>query len=97
MLWSRKIRRHIPTLFVISLIVNVGMWLERFVIVVTSLHRDFLPSSWDMYYPTFWDWAIYLGSIGQFLVLFFLFLRFVPMIAMFEVKHLVPQSEKTRA
>jgi molybdopterin-containing oxidoreductase family membrane subunit len=97
LLWSRKVRRHIPTLFVISLIVNVGMWLERFVIVITSLHRDFLPSSWGMYYPTFWDWAIYLGSIGQFLVLFFLFLRFVPMIAMFEVKHLVPQSEKTRA
>ncbi|MEZ5366098.1 MAG: NrfD/PsrC family molybdoenzyme membrane anchor subunit [Bryobacterales bacterium] len=97
LLWFRKVRRNIPVLFVISLIVNVGMWLERFVIVVTSLHRDFLPSSWDMYYPTFWDWAIYLGSIGQFLVLFFLFLRFVPMIAMFEVKHLVPQSEKTRA
>jgi molybdopterin-containing oxidoreductase family membrane subunit len=97
LLWFKKIRRNIPVLFVISLIVNAGMWLERFVIVVTSLHRDFLPSSWDMYYPTFWDWAIYLGSIGQFLVLFFLFLRFVPMIAMFEVKHLVPQSEKTRA
>ncbi|MCB9386008.1 MAG: polysulfide reductase NrfD [Bryobacterales bacterium] len=97
LLWFRKIRRNIPVLFVITLIVNVGMWLERFVIVVTSLHRDFLPSSWDMYYPTFWDWAIYIGSIGQFLVLFFLFLRFVPMIAMFEVKHLVPQSEKTRA
>jgi molybdopterin-containing oxidoreductase family membrane subunit len=97
LLWFRKIRRHIPTLFIISLVVNVGMWLERFVIVVTSLHRDFLPSSWDMYYPTIWDWIIYIGSIGQFLVLFFLFLRFVPMIAMFEVKHLVPQSEKTRA
>ncbi len=97
LLWFRKIRRNILILFVISLVVNVGMWLERFVIVVTSLHRDFLPSSWDMYYPTFWDWAIYLGSIGQFLVLFFLFLRFVPMIAMFEVKHLVPQSEKTGA
>jgi molybdopterin-containing oxidoreductase family membrane subunit len=97
LLWFRKVRRNIPLLFIISLVVNVGMWLERFVIVVTSLHRDFLPSSWDMYYPTFWDWAIYLGSIGQFLVLFFLFLRFVPMIAMFEVKHLVPQSEKTRA
>ena len=97
LLWFRKIRRNVPLLFVISLIVNVGMWLERFVIVVTSLHRDFLPSAWDMYYPTFWDWAIYLGSIGQFLVLFFLFLRFVPMIAMFEVKHLAPQSERTQA
>ncbi|MBI1358161.1 MAG: hydrogenase [Acidobacteria bacterium] len=94
LLWFKKVRFNIPFLFVISLIVNVGMWLERFVIVVTSLHRDFLPSSWDMYYPTFWDWIIYIGSIGQFLVFFFLFLRFVPMIAIFEVKHLVPLSKK---
>ncbi len=95
LLWFKKVRYSIPVLFVISLIVNVGMWLERFVIVVTSLHRDFLPSSWGMYYPTIWDWIIYIGSIGQFLVLFFLFLRFVPMIAMFELKHLVPLSKKT--
>ncbi len=94
LLWFRRVRRHVVVLFVISLVVNVGMWLERFVIVVTSLHRDFLPSSWDMYYPTFWDWIIYVGSIGQFLVLFFLFLRFVPMIAIFEVKHLTPLSER---
>ena len=93
-LWFRSVRRNIPILFVISIIVNIGMWLERFVIVVTSLHRDFLPSSWDMYYPTIWDWIIYLGSIGQFLLLFFLFLRFVPMIAMFEMKHLTPLSER---
>jgi len=93
-LWFRSVRRNIPLLFAISIVVNIGMWLERFVIVVTSLHRDFLPSSWDMYYPTIWDWIIYLGSIGQFLLLFFLFLRFVPMIAMFEVKHLVPLSER---
>jgi molybdopterin-containing oxidoreductase family membrane subunit len=97
MLWSRSVRRNVIVVFVISLIVNVGMWLERFVIVVTSLHRDFLPSSWDMYYPTKWDWIIYLGSIGQFLVLFFLFLRFVPMIAMFEMKHLTPESEQNKA
>jgi len=95
LLWFKKVRFNIPLLFVITLIVNVGMWLERFVIVVTSLHRDFLPSSWDMYYPTIWDWIIYIGSIGQFLVLFFLFLRFVPMIAIFELKHLVPLSKKT--
>lgn len=93
-LWFRSVRRNIGLLFVISIIVNIGMWLERFVIVVTSLHRDFLPSSWDMYYPTIWDWIIYLGSIGQFLFLFFLFLRFVPMIAMFEMKHLAPLSER---
>lgn len=95
LLWFKKVRFNIPFLFVITLVVNVGMWLERFVIVVTSLHRDFLPSSWDMYYPTIWDWIIYIGSIGQFLVLFFLFLRFVPMIAIFELKHLAPLSKKT--
>ena len=60
-LWSSKIRRNVAALFVISLVVQTGMWLERFVIVVTSLHRDFLPSSWGMYYPTRWDWATYFG------------------------------------
>ena len=94
LLWFKGVRNNLAVLFVISLVVNVGMWLERFVIVITSLHRDFLPSSWDMYYPTFWDWIIYLGTIGLFLTLFFLFLRFVPMIAMFEMKHLTGHSEQ---
>src|SRR6201999_1543850 len=58
-LWSRRMRSNVPVLFVLSLIVNVGMWTERFIIVVTSLHRDYLPSNWGMYYPTFWDWATY--------------------------------------
>ena len=75
-----------------SLVVNVGMWLERFVIVVTSLHRDFLPSSWGMYYPTVWDWATFLGSIGLFLCLLFLFLRFLPMISIFEMRTLLPKA-----
>jgi Ni/Fe-hydrogenase subunit HybB-like protein len=79
-------------LFVISLIVNVGMWLERFVIVVISLHRDFLPSSWAMYYPTRWDWATYVGTIGLFLTLLFLFLRFLPMISIYEMRTLVEQT-----
>ena len=96
LLWFRKVRRNLVVLFVISLIVNVGMWLERFVIVVTSLHRDFLPSSWGMYFPTFWDIILYLGTIGQFVLLFFLFLRFVPMIAMFEMKHLTHKSEQIK-
>lgn len=96
LLWFRKIRRNLVFLFVISLVVNVGMWLERFVIVVTSLHRDFLPSSWGMYFPTFWDIILYLGTIGQFILLFFLFLRFVPMIAMFEMKHLTHKSEQVK-
>ena len=80
-------------LFVISLIVNVGMWLERFVIIVTSLHRDFLPSSWGMYQPTFWDWSTFLGTIGLFVSLLFLFLRFLPMISIFEMRTILPEAK----
>jgi Ni/Fe-hydrogenase subunit HybB-like protein len=94
MMWSRRVRQNVGLLFVISLIVNMGMWLERFVIVVTSLHRDFIPSSWGMYYPTKWDWATYIGTFGLFLTLFFLFVRFLPMIAIFEMRGLVPESEE---
>jgi len=98
LMWSRRIRQNVAVLFVISLIVNVGMWLERFVIVVTSLHRDFLPSSWGMYYPTKWDWFTYIGTFGLFLTLFLLFIRFLPMIAIFEMRGLVPESrEKGKA
>jgi molybdopterin-containing oxidoreductase family membrane subunit len=88
-LWSSKVRHSIPALFVISLVVSVGMWLERFVIVATSLHRDFLPSSWGYYTPRIWDVLIYVGTIGQFIFLFFLFVRFVPMISIFEMRDLV--------
>jgi molybdopterin-containing oxidoreductase family membrane subunit len=77
----------------IALSVNVGMWLERFIIVVTSLHRDFLPSSWGMYYPTIWDWATYFGTIGLFVMLFFLFVRLLPMISIFEMKQIVEKPE----
>ena len=87
-LWSAKIRRNVAALFVISLIVQTGMWLERFVIVVTSLHRDFMPSAWGMYYPTIWDWAAFTGSIGLFLTLFLLFIRYLPMISIFEMRGL---------
>jgi len=92
-LWSSRVRRNIPLLWVISIIANIGMWLERFVIVVTSLHRDFLPSSWGMYAPTSWDWAIYVGTIGLFLALLFLFIRFLPMISIFEMRTILPQAE----
>ena len=85
--------RTSPALFVISLIVNVGMWLERFVIIVTSLHRDFLPSSWGMYTPTFWDWSTFIGTIGLFLTLLFLFLRFLPMISIFEMRTMLPEAK----
>ena len=79
----------------VSLVVLTGMWLERYIIVVTSLHRDFLPSSWGMYYPTRWDWATYVGTIGLFFTLFFLFIRVLPMISIFEVRTLLPEAEVT--
>ena len=85
-------RRSVPVLFVVSLIVNVGMWLERFVIVVISLHRDYLPSAWRMYYPTVWDFTHLVGSIGLFLTLLFLFIRVLPMISIFELRDLVHET-----
>jgi molybdopterin-containing oxidoreductase family membrane subunit len=90
LLWSRRVRRNLAALWIISLVVGVGMWLERFIIVVVSLHRDFLPSSWGMYRPTVWDWSTYIGTIGFFLALLFLFIRFLPMISIFEMRTLVP-------
>jgi molybdopterin-containing oxidoreductase family membrane subunit len=75
------------------MVVNVGMWLERFIIVVTSLHRDFLPSSWGMYYPTVWDWATFIGTIGMFVMLMFLFVRVLPMISIFEMRTLLPEAK----
>jgi len=91
-LWFPAIRRNAITLWVISLIVNVGMWLERYVIVVTSLSQDFLPSSWAMYSPTRWDVATYIGTLGLFLFLLFLFLRFLPVIAIAEMRELVHEK-----
>ena len=88
-LWLRQVRQSVPLMFVISLIIQLGMWGERFVIVIISLHRDFLPSSWGMYYPTIWDWAILFGTIGFFLFCFFLFARFLPVISMSEMRELV--------
>jgi molybdopterin-containing oxidoreductase family membrane subunit len=93
-LWSRKVRSSVPALFVIAIIVNIGMWLERFVIVVISLHRDFLPSSWGMYYPTRWDWMTLAGSMGLFLTLLYLFIRYLPVISIFEMRTLVEEEEK---
>ena len=92
-LWFRGVRSNPLGLFVIALIVNVGMWLERFVIVVTSLHRDFLPSSWGNYNPTIWDWGTFIGTIGLFLALLFLFLRFLPMISIFEMRTILPGAK----
>jgi hypothetical protein len=93
LLWFRRVRQNLKLLFVLSLFVNFGMWLERFVIIVTSLARDFVPSSWGMYYPTIWDFMTYIGTFGLFLTLFFLFIRFVPMISIFEVRTLLPEAK----
>ena len=95
-LWSSRVRSSTSVLFVVAIIVSVGMWLERYVIVVTSLHRDFLPSSWGMYAGTVWDWATYVGTIGLFLALLFLFIRLLPMISIFEMRELVHETEGER-
>lgn len=95
-LWLRRVRTSVPALFVVALVVNTGMWLERFVIVVTSLHRDFLPSSWGMYYPTVWDITTFVGTLGLFLTMFYLFIRFLPMISIFEMRGLVPARPQTK-
>jgi molybdopterin-containing oxidoreductase family membrane subunit len=92
-LWWKRVRSSPWRLFLIALLVNTGMWLERFVIVVTSLHRDFLPSSWGMYVPTIWDWATFIGTLGLFAALFFLFIRFLPMISIFEMRTLIPEAD----
>jgi Ni/Fe-hydrogenase subunit HybB-like protein len=93
LLWIRKMRTNPVWLFMISLVILVGMWLERFVIIVISLSRDFLTSSWGMYYPTKWDWMIFFGTIGMFLMSMFLFVRILPMISIFEMRTLLPEAE----
>ena len=92
-LWFRKMRNSPGWLFLISLVILVGMWLERFVIIVMSLHRDFLNSSWGMYYPTKWDWMTYIGTLGMFMMAMFLFVRILPMISIFELRTLLPEAE----
>jgi len=92
-LWFNSVRSTPWKLFLVALVVNTGMWLERFVIVVTSLQRDFLPSSWGMYWFTKWDMMIFVGTMGFFTLLFFLFIRFMPAISIFEIRGLVPQAK----
>jgi molybdopterin-containing oxidoreductase family membrane subunit len=92
--WSRRVRASIPVIFVVSILINVGMWFERFIIIVTSLHRDYLPSSWAMYMPTLTEMTILLGSFGLFFTLFLLFLRFFPVISMNEVKGVLHYARK---
>ena len=92
-LWFKRVRRSPVFLFVVAIVVNIGMWLERYVIIVTSLHRDFLPSSWGMYSGTIWDYSTFVGSIGLFLALMFLFIRFLPMISIFEMRTILPEAK----
>ena len=92
-LWFKRIQTSPWALLVIALLINLGMWLERFMIIVVSLHRDFMPSAWGMFYPTFWDFAILLGSLGAFALLFLLFVRFLPVISMSEMRRQVKGRE----
>jgi Ni/Fe-hydrogenase subunit HybB-like protein len=92
LLWYKGVRYNTYALFALSIVINVGMWLERFIIVVVSLSRDYLPSAWDIYKPTFWDWSTYLGTIGLFVALMFLFIRLLPVISIFEMRELVEEA-----
>jgi molybdopterin-containing oxidoreductase family membrane subunit len=91
--WFKKIRQNLVVVFIISILVNVGMWFERFVIIVIGLHRDFLPSSWGYYSPTWVDICTFVGTFGLFLTMFLLFIRWLPMIAISEVKGILPQAD----
>ncbi|MEZ4735219.1 MAG: quinol:electron acceptor oxidoreductase subunit ActD [Caldilineaceae bacterium] len=93
-LWFGWVRSKPLLLFLVAITVNIGMWLERYVIIVVSLHRDFLPSSWGMYAGTIWDWATFLGTIGLFLTLIVVFIRVLPMISIFEMRHLLAETQK---
>jgi molybdopterin-containing oxidoreductase family membrane subunit len=91
--WVRAFRRNIWTVYFVSMCANAGMWFERFVIFVIALHRDFLPSAWRMYYPTWVDVFTFIGSHGIFITLFLLFIRFLPMVAISEVKSVLPEAD----
>ncbi len=90
--WSKRARASVPVIFTLSIVINIGMWFERFVIIVTSLHRDFLPSSWGYFSPTMWDMMLFAGSFGLFFTMFCLFVRFLPMVATAEVKTVLPEA-----
>jgi molybdopterin-containing oxidoreductase family membrane subunit len=93
LLWIGWCRKNVWVLFTVSMLVNVGMWAERYIIVVTSLHRERLPATWGMYHPTIWDWMTFFGTIGLFLFLLFLFIRFLPIISIFEMRTLLPAAQ----
>jgi Ni/Fe-hydrogenase subunit HybB-like protein len=92
-IWMKRVRRSPLALFLVALIVNTGMWVERYVIIITSLHRDYLPSSWGMYRGTRWDYAVFVGTLGLFVTLVLLFIRLLPSISIFEMRTLLPQAK----
>jgi molybdopterin-containing oxidoreductase family membrane subunit len=94
-LWSPRLRRRPVVLFVIAVLVLIGMWFERFMLIVNTLFRTYLPSSWGMFYPTLWDLIFLFGSIGLFLLLFTLFVRWLPIVAMFEMRKLVHELKES--
>jgi molybdopterin-containing oxidoreductase family membrane subunit len=94
--WIRKMRRNLMVTFFMSILVNIGMWFERFVIIVLSIYRDYLPSAWSTYYrPTIWEVGFYLGTFGLFFTCYFLFIKFFPVIAVAEIKHILKRSGET--
>jgi molybdopterin-containing oxidoreductase family membrane subunit len=96
LLWFKKVRHSVLLMYPIVILINVGMWMERFVIIVTSLHRDFLPSSWEMYAPTWVDAGLFVGSLGLFLTMMLLFCRFLPTVSVAESKEIAPGSQPSR-
>jgi len=95
--WFKRFRRNLALVWVLAILVNVGMWFERFVIIVVSLHREFIPANWSYYLPTWVDVLTYLGTFGLFFTFFLLFLRFLPMIAISELKGVIPQADPYHA
>lgn len=95
LLWFKRLRTNLVFMFVLSLVINTGMWLERFMIVIVSLHRDYIPASWDLFIATPWDWGLLFGSLGLFLVLLLLFIRTLPMISIFEMREFFAQTVGT--
>nr|MBP8851091.1 polysulfide reductase NrfD [Breznakibacter sp.] len=92
LLWIKKLRRNIWVTLAFAVLINIGMWCERFIIIVTSLHRDFLPSSWTLYIPTWVEVAIFTGTLGIFFAMYFLFIRFIPVVAINEVKSILKSN-----
>jgi hypothetical protein len=90
--WFKKIRTNVVAIFILSIVINIGMWFERFVIIVTSLHRDYIPSAWTYFSPSIWDITLFMGTFGLFFTLFLVFIRYLPMVAISEVKGVMPQA-----